>query len=459
MSNHTVNLKARALSACPEFLRAYRDRIEASPLGLRLAKGAFWSLAGALISRGLALLSSIIVARILGKEGFGELGIIQSTVGMFGVFAGFGLGMTATKYIAEFRTKDPGKAGRVIGLSNIVSIVSGGVMSLILVFLARWLASHTLAAPHLTRLLQISAGLLFLSALTGAQTGVLAGFEAFKTIARVNFWAGIANFPLMVIGVSLAGITGAVWGLVAGMLVNWLLNHVAITMEAQRANGPATYSDCLQEWKILWKFSFPAVLAGVMAGPVNWVCNAMLVNQPNGYAEMGIFNAANQWRMAILFVPGAVGAIVLPVLSNLHGVGDHLSYRRVFWYNILLNGSVSLSIALLVSLLAPIIMGTYGKGFESGHIVLVLLSLSAVLNATIGVIGQSIASAGKMWWGMLLNALWSFVLLGSMWLLKSHGAQGLSISIVIAYGFHLMTVSSYTYLFLFRNRYSFNHLK
>jgi O-antigen/teichoic acid export membrane protein len=193
MSNHTVNLKARALSACPEFLRGYWDRIESSPLGLRLAKGAFWSLAGALISRGLALLASIIVARILGKEGFGELGIIQSTVGMFGVFAGFGLGMTATKYVAEFRTKNPERAGRVIALSNIVAIVSGGVMSLILVFLAPWLARSTLAAPHLTLFLQIAAGLLFLSALNGAQIGTLAGFEAFRTIAKVNFWAGIAD--------------------------------------------------------------------------------------------------------------------------------------------------------------------------------------------------------------------------------------------------------------------------
>jgi len=38
---------------------------------------------------------------LLGTVGFGELGVIQSTVGMFGVFAGLGLGMTATKYVAS----------------------------------------------------------------------------------------------------------------------------------------------------------------------------------------------------------------------------------------------------------------------------------------------------------------------------------------------------------------------
>ena len=77
-------------------------RIEASKIGYRLAMGAFWSMAGAVISRGLMLAAWVLVARMLGKTGYGELGMIQSTVGMFGVFAGFGFGLTATKHVAEF---------------------------------------------------------------------------------------------------------------------------------------------------------------------------------------------------------------------------------------------------------------------------------------------------------------------------------------------------------------------
>ena len=76
---------------CPSTLRPTLDRIEASEIGSRFAKGTIWSMAGAVISRGLMLIASIFVARMLGKTGFGELGMIQSTVGMFGVFAGFGL--------------------------------------------------------------------------------------------------------------------------------------------------------------------------------------------------------------------------------------------------------------------------------------------------------------------------------------------------------------------------------
>lgn len=66
-----------------------------SPLARKMTKGALWSLIGALLSRGLTVFASIIIARILGTNLYGEFVVIQSTIGMF---AGLGLGMTATKF-------------------------------------------------------------------------------------------------------------------------------------------------------------------------------------------------------------------------------------------------------------------------------------------------------------------------------------------------------------------------
>jgi len=59
-------------------------------MGERIAKGAFWSLSGSIVSQGSILFASMYVARILGKTQFGELGMIRSTINMFVVFAGFG---------------------------------------------------------------------------------------------------------------------------------------------------------------------------------------------------------------------------------------------------------------------------------------------------------------------------------------------------------------------------------
>ena len=59
------------------------------------AIGAFWALVGAAVSRGLTLASSVVAGRLLGTTGFGEIGMIQSTQGLFGIVAGAGLGLAA----------------------------------------------------------------------------------------------------------------------------------------------------------------------------------------------------------------------------------------------------------------------------------------------------------------------------------------------------------------------------
>ncbi len=339
------------------------DRIKASSFGYRLAHGTFWSMMGAGASQSLMLLTSIISARILGKQQFGEFGIINNTIGMFSVFAGFALGMTATKYVAEFRTKDPVKAGRIVALSSLVAIGTGAAVALILLAIAPWLASETLAAPQLAVLLRISAGFLFFGALSGAQTGALAGFEAFRIIARINIATGLVSFPLIVGGVYLFGLLGGVSAMVVSSAANCGMNTFALRAVALRAGVPIRYSGCGREKKVLLGFSMPAVLAGIMFNPVNWACAAMLVNQPNGYADMGIFSAANSWQKAILFLPGCLNAIALPMLSDFYGSGRSGEYKKALWYNIALNGGSAFVVALAIALVAGPIMHSYGSGF------------------------------------------------------------------------------------------------
>lgn len=433
-----------AFAYVPSFRRAYADRVEKAPLVHRVAAGAFWSLMGAIISRGLALLCSIIIARFLGKEGFGELGIIQSTIVMLQVFAGFGLGVTTTKYVAELRSKDPDRTGRIISLSMAVAIGTGTMMALTLLAFAPWLAEHTLAAPRLTCLLRISALMLFFVAVSGMQTGALAGFEAFKSIASVNLWAGLFSFPLVIAGVYLGGLEGAGWGLAASAVVNAILGQIALKDQAQRSGVTLVWKDCLTEGKVLWSFSLPAVLSGIMVGPVNWICNAMLVNRANGYAEMGIFNAANQWRTAILFLPTSLGVIVLPILSSLRGRNDNVGYQRVLRLNVLMNGVIALAGAFAVTLSATFIMNTYGDGFEGGCQTLILLALSAVLMAMNNVIGQAIASRGEMWTAFLFNAMWAMAFIGAThYFVTNLGAKGLALATVLAYLLHSVWQGAY----------------
>lgn len=428
------NSGSSMLSRIPLVLRSALYRIKASPLGYRLARGAFWSLVGAVIGRGLGLVSSVIVARILGKTGFGELGIIQSTVGMFGTFAGFGLGMTATKFISEYRSTDPGRAGRIRGLSSAVAWITSGLTSTIFFFMVPWLAERTLAAPHLAGLLQISSIFLFLTSINGAQTGALSGFEAFKTAAKISLFSGLANLPLMVGGVYVAGITGAVWGMIIATWLNWLLNHLAIRHECAKQGVPYSYKGCWKEHPAIWKFSLPSVLGAAMVGPVMWATNAFLVNQPNGYAELGVYNAAMRVKQVPEMILGLLMTPFLPILSEQFAKGAVDDYKRTVRYAFGISMLIIVPVSVMQIAVPSLTLLPFGKSFSGNEFLVQWIMLHAVLIGLFQPIGSIIASMNRMWFGWGYNLLWGIsVLILSYLFIPKYGATGLAAATAITY--------------------------
>ncbi len=426
----------------------------ASSLRFRFARGLAWSFAGAAICQGLSLVASIIAARMLGRVAFGELGIVLSTVGMFGVLAGFGLGTTTTKHVAEFRDTDRERAGKIIGMSSVVSFGTAAAIAGLLFFTSSHLASYTLNAPHLVKELQIACGLLFFNAIAGAQTGTLAGLEAFRTIAQVNLLRGFVSFPLIVGGVYFWGLLGAVLGHAATACLGALFNHIALRIKVQEAAIPVRYRGVGSELPVLWRFSLPAVLIGVVVSPVTWVANTMLVNRPNGYAEMGLFNAANQWRMALMFIPGILGQILVPMMSHTLSSADSKSVKKTLLAAIGINGIAVILPGAVIAVFSPLVMEQYGEGFRDAWPILIACLATVCLAAPASTAGNLITASGRMWLGFFMNLGWAITFLSAVWFLVEFGALGVATAYVIAYGIHGAWVFVYVQRFLTLNQLS-----
>ena len=426
-----MNVKSIASTFCPSFLRPLFDRFENSPIGLRLARGVFWSMAGAVISRGLMLCATVLVARMLGKTVYGELGMIQSTVGMFGVFAGFGLGLTATKHVAEFRQSDSERTGRIIGLSGLFAMGTGGLMASGLLIFAPWLAEHTINAPHLAGVLRIGALILFINALNGAQTGALAGFEAFKTIAHVNLFVGLISFPILVCGGYFGGLTGAVWALAINLCFNWLLNHIALRKEARRHRVPFSFRDCGRELPVLWSFALPATLSGIMVGPANWACRALLTNQPNGYAEMGILTAALVFQGMLMFFSGMLSGPLLSMISN---AGVNIS-EKLGTINILSTWILGVVFAIPLLCFPEIAQLVFGSDYATRSFQVtfsLVIFCTSIMTFKAG-LARVLTANSLLWWGFFSNTLWASILIVSTIFFVHWGAPGLAASLTVAY--------------------------
>ena len=423
----------RCYEVLPTRLQLRIDRVRESPLASRLVRGSFWSLMGSVVSRGLALVATVLAARLLGKSSYGELGIIQSTVAAFGTLAGFGMGTTATKCVAEFRLTDPNKAGRVIGLCSIVAWTMSSILAVVLLVLAPWLSRSLLSAPHLTEYLQASCVLLLLTGINGAQNGTLAGFEAFKTIARVSAAVGFMSLPLVVGGAYAFGLPGVVAGLILAQAIGCFMNFLAVRREAVRHGVQISYSSLKPETSVIWQFSIPAVLGILLISPMNWLCNGMLVRQPQGYGQMGALTAANQWFGALTWLPYMLSGVTLSMLSERLGASDGVGSIKLLRASILANAAVAIPVAAIGSLLSPYIMRAYGTEFRAEWPTLVAMLLAAAAAAVQIPIGVIIAASNRMWTGFLLNLGWSTVLLTSTWWLVHWGSLGVATGQLLAY--------------------------
>ena len=395
-----------------------------SPIAQRLLSGAFWSLAGEAGARILTLLSAIVVARQLGAAEFGAFALIQSTITMLTIFAGFGMGQTASRYVATHRSGEKARVAEICNLTVTFSAAMGLVAAFALYVFAPMIASSILNRPDLAGVLRLSSLVLLLSAIAGAANGVLIGFEAFKDIARNTWASSVVSFLATVTGVWTGGLTGAVIGLVLGELFRCVLAF-AMARSVLRGHGLAFLATSgLKEARLIWEFGLPSALGSLLNAPVIWVCQTMVAAHPNGLAELGIYDAALKWLTVVSILPLAASAAFLPVLSSLSQ--DGTNHKRATLQLGFFQFGVTALTALPVALAAPFAMQVFGPSFAPGVPVVVIMMLLAPVFVINRLCWQVLTSMGRAWSSLLIWMLWGVLALGLTWAWQEGGALGLA---------------------------------
>jgi len=409
----------------PSWTHRWLQRLEDAPIVRRLARGVFWTFLSNVLARGLGFASTVVITRLLGKEQYGQVGIIQNTIEMFNLLAAMGLSPTATKYVAEFRYSQPKRAGRVIALTSATSWVSGGVMTLMVIFVAPWLAQVTLHDAGMVGMLRLGASLLFFGAWNSAQIGSFTGLEAFKTRAWIVTISGIVNFVALVVGVLYAGKMGVLGALVVSAAVLSMFYSHYLREEALKARIPIQWKGSMREFGLIVHFGIPAMLSTLVLTPVGWACNTLLIKQPGGYSELGLYNAASQWNNMIMFLPMMLISASMPVLSDLIGQNRWDRVPKLLMGLVLLQFVIIVPVGLL-SFFSPWIMSLYGKGFASGGSVMAISIWVALFAALCTPLWPMLFAAGRAKSIFVLNICCASLLFVLSYFLVPYGARGLA---------------------------------
>jgi O-antigen/teichoic acid export membrane protein len=394
---------------------------------------AAWSVVASASSRVAMLITWILCARMLLREDFGSVTLIYSTLTLLGDLGALGLGATASRFVGELRISDPAKAGRIIGMSSVLSLISGAAMAGFVAAFAEWISVHVLGRASLTTSLQIGAVVVLFGALNAHQTGALAGLHCFRHIAQLNICTSLFSAVAMSVGLRWGGAQGAIYALAAWRVVTWAAYHVTLRSQCQKHGIAIDRLGWTAEKSVLWRFSIPAVLASLMFAPAIWAGAIILARVPEGYSQVAIYNAADRWHTAVLFVPSAMLNMVMPMLTGMIGRRDQRGFRNVVYLNIttcLLMAGVP---ALLFIAGAPYLMRSFGSGYVEGAAVLRLLCVAAIAEVINWCVGQTVV-VRSMWARFLLDALLSGTLLGCCYVaVPRWGAVGLAASYAAAF--------------------------
>ncbi len=386
----------------------------------------------------------VLLTRFLGVESFGRFGAIQATLTAAFGLSTLGLGITATRYVAQFRIADPIRAGRVIGLCNLSAFASGLLFGASLFGSAGLISQILFHSGDLTWPIRITAFAILLMSMNANQSGTLIGFQAFGRLLRVQILQSFLTVGLTYALVSAYGFDGAVATLPLTSLIGYVLLHREISRELKSQGIVVRYREAWPERQILTEFAFPAAVSGIVGSGAVWIAQALLVRSEAGLAGMGLWTAAASMRAAVMLGPGVLARVSSPMLSTLHDYGRAEEYEKTMWSTALAASAGALAAGLLIALCSPWIVFLFGKDYMSAVGLIPLVVGSAVVEAYASSVSQALVAHRRLDYQLAVIGIWGLTLITCTWWGTSrYAATGLAFAYLMAW---MTSAIAYTWI-------------
>jgi O-antigen/teichoic acid export membrane protein len=400
----------------------------------KIFKGSLWLTLGTFLSRFFFSLSFIILARMLTAEEYGEYGIIKSTIDSFLIFATAGLGITSTKFISEFR--DNANLNYILG--SIFSLVSitGIITCFIIICGADFISVTFLHKPNLSLGLRIASLTLLFASYNAIQLGTLLGFKDFKGQTYINIIQGIVFFIFVVSLASFQRVNGAVLGMLLTMLCTVIFSSYRVWKIGEKNDIYVKLNLKKDNLKKILSFSLPTVASSLIVIPVFWILNVILVNQENGYRELGTYNAVYIIPSLVILMNNIIGNAILPYFLDKEEKNNNKYKFRRNQVNYLINWIVSIFISLILITYPEVISYILSENYpvDKIRIILIISMCSVILISHRQGIARNLILKNKMWLSVYSMFQFSITTLFCFYFwMKNIGAEGLALSIFIGY--------------------------
>ena len=409
-------------------------------------RGGFFLISGTALATIILAVASIVTARLLGPELYGQYTLTLVTPQLLFLFTDLGVSQGITKFIAGFRSSgEEAQIKKIVKYGLLLRTLTGIAIFAVNYLLADQLATVFLQRPELAPYIRIASLSVLFQALYTTGSAAFVGLDKTEYEA---FTANIAALTKAITSITLVllgfGVAGAVIGHVASFLGASItaLSILFILTQSLRNVDKKTPA-MLATFHTLIRYGAPLYISLILIGIVPLYQNIVLAMFTTD-ANIGNYKAAANFiaLMAVISVP--IATILLPSFSKLH----HATPEKIRTFFQVVNKYTALIItplAVLIIIFAnEIVTIIYGETYQLAPTFLVVYcTLYFLVGFGYLTLASFYSGLGQTRTTLKISLITFIVLLVlSPLLARSYGVIGAILALVVAnaagtaYGFY-----------------------
>jgi O-antigen/teichoic acid export membrane protein len=395
---------------------------------------------------GLGLMTTVVVARLLGPVEYGAVAMIMAYPTFLWTFAALKPVSVTTRYISSFRdTKQNADIKVICKLGYSLDFLSALVAFALTGATGWWVVRHFFNMPEMVWLMMAYAASFPLSSLAGTSIAILSSWQNFRWLAGLQVLDKVVTL-ILVVGCVLAGlgVPGVVFATAFGQAINGaMLMAVATYILYQDGigmwwtNTVNKRSPLSKELSAFLGWNYLLVTLSGLAGQVPLI----LLGRLRGPEEAGFYRLATNLMTVGSQLEASLGRVTYPVLSARWYKGERESLIRAIkrWT---LHGGIPVSALMLLTIpLFPILVPlVFGRAYRPMILGAQLMMAGAGISALFFWLSSSYYAFGKIRAWTKAYALYTTMVIGLASLcIQWRGFSGLAGLVVV--GKVLFTVS------------------
>jgi O-antigen/teichoic acid export membrane protein len=360
-----------------------------------ISRHSFVFFLGTLFTAATGYLFKVYLARALGAEALGVYALGMTIIGLLGVFNAFGLPQAAVRFVAAYSaTGRVGPLRKFIGRGISLLLISNVLLGGALLVMGPRLAIRLYHTRALSKYFLLFAMIMLFGAIAAFLGQVLAGY---KDVVRRTVITNFIGTPLtMALSIGLIafglGLRGYILAqLLSAVVVVGLLAFAVLRLTPAGPSFLGTMFSPLEKEVVSFSaFAFGVSLLEFLMAQSDKVLIGIYLDARN----VGIYAVAMALVSFVSIILQSINQIFSPTISDLHTRGQHAMLARIFQTLTKWSLGLTLPLAAVMIIFAPVLMRIFGHDFEVGWSVLVVGTVGQMVNCGVGSVGYLLLMSG-----------------------------------------------------------------